>query len=194
MSIDNLFDSYFNGIPLWGKEFWKRIDNLGKEASDLLKQGYLEQAEARRIDEIRLLEYVLHQGRGVLDDKHITIAVIYCGEAYSSLANIYYKTNRDDTLPLLLSYVRLLSGINWGLTVGIEQGEDSLLDHAIESFDHVTHILSDREWDANSLPIESFPTIYDNTDAKFFYANVLYNLSKEDILSSRDKYIANKEN
>jgi hypothetical protein len=195
--IQDVLLNHFSDEKLWGSKFFDRINHLGAEANLRMKQGDLEFAEKCRMDEIVLYEFLLYQGRALLDDVMSVITLITCGEAYSSLSNIYYKTDRDDTLPLLLSYVRLVSGITRGMNIELRDANISTLyERGITSLEHVTHLLTKKECEIDSLigELNSFPTLESNEHAIFYYENVLYNISKEDIDNTRKmlKEIENK--
>ena len=184
-------DSLFSDIPLWGKEFFSRVNRIGSTASQLVRRKDYSGAEKYRIDEIKTYEFMLNDRRSLLTETTELISLLTCGESYSSLAKIFYNTERDDVLPFLLSYIRLVSGVTRGMNIDLEgDGVKRVYQLGVESLEYVTHMLNKKEWDNEGiLPlIYSFPTLDGNYKAISYYDNVLSNITKEDIQRTREMF------
>lgn len=140
----------------------------------------MKNAELFKISELSYLEIALNYKDNFRTE-------LICGTGYATLANIYFKQGNDDTLPLILGYIRLSQGATH--IIDEQMDKNSFFDKTIKTLEYISYmLLRKKEWDNKFILIdlETFPTISQNEKSIQFYEDTIPNLRKEDIARFRE--------
>ena len=176
-------DEYLNDNLSWkiDNNFFGKVNQIGQQGVELFRRGDFENAELFKVSELSYLEIALNT-------KDNFNAELICGAGYATLGNIYFKQKKDDTLPILMGYVRLSQGATHLLNKKLEI--NLFLSKSLQTLEYVSYmLLKKKDWDCEHITkdLESFPTVLRNEKAIGFYENAIPNLHKKDIVELRKK-------